>query len=499
MSVSAGRRTAVLVSLAAAAVTVVGAWHVSLWKDETDSISAATRSTSGIFRLVGHIDAVHGLYYLILHGWVAVFGRTALAVRFPSVVAVAAAAGGVYLLTRRLYGRQPALIAAGVFVALPRVTWMGIEARPFALSATAGVWLTYTFVLAVERGGARRWGGYALLAALSVALNIYLALAIAAHGLTLVVRRDLPVLTRSWLPAAAGALLLSAPVVVTAAGQRGQLGDLAIGAGKMARSIVVNQWFLGATPSHSSGPGRAWPVAAVILALSSWALVLYAVVRGVRDPRPRAAIELLLPWVVLPTVLVAAYSLTIGQLYSARYFCFCAPAVAILIAAGIASLRRHAVRWTAILVIVGACLPVYLSQRQIESKDSDWSQVAAYVSAHKQSGQGVYFVPRYPPVSGTVMSTARYMAVAYPDSFAGLRDITLAKTPAADDSLTGTSRLLTDSGGRLRTVSQLWVVRRNDYPSALVRADEAVLVRNGFHPVRTRTFAFDVVTLYQRS
>jgi mannosyltransferase len=72
-----------------------------LWRDELASWSAATRTLPQLWAMVHSIDAVLGLYYLGLHLWMVVFGDSATAMRLPSVIAMAAAAGVVALIGRR--------------------------------------------------------------------------------------------------------------------------------------------------------------------------------------------------------------------------------------------------------------------------------------------------------------------------------------------------------------------------------------------------------------
>ena len=84
------------VAVLAAVVGAAGASHPSLWFDESATISAsASRSLPELWRLLGHIDAVHGLYYLLMHGWFAIFPLTEFWSRVPSCLAVGIAAAGV--------------------------------------------------------------------------------------------------------------------------------------------------------------------------------------------------------------------------------------------------------------------------------------------------------------------------------------------------------------------------------------------------------------------
>ncbi len=89
-----------LVGLLATAVVALGSWRPSLWTDEAATLSAAQRSRRDLWRMLQHLDAVHGLYYAAMHVWTQVAGTSPLALRLPSAVAVGACAVGVLVLTR---------------------------------------------------------------------------------------------------------------------------------------------------------------------------------------------------------------------------------------------------------------------------------------------------------------------------------------------------------------------------------------------------------------
>ena len=67
---------ALAVALLATVVSAAGAARPSLWFDEAATLSAGTRSVPELWRMVLNIDAVHGLYYLLMHGWFTVFPTT---------------------------------------------------------------------------------------------------------------------------------------------------------------------------------------------------------------------------------------------------------------------------------------------------------------------------------------------------------------------------------------------------------------------------------------
>ena len=74
-----------IVGVLAAAVSLVGAGRPSFWYDEAATISASySRSLGQLWRMLGNVDAVHGLYYLLMHGWFQIFPPTEFWSRAPS-------------------------------------------------------------------------------------------------------------------------------------------------------------------------------------------------------------------------------------------------------------------------------------------------------------------------------------------------------------------------------------------------------------------------------
>ncbi|KQM29331.1 MULTISPECIES: glycosyltransferase family 39 protein [unclassified Frigoribacterium] len=471
--------------LAGTAVALVGSSTVSLWTDEAATVSAATRSLPELWALVQRIDAVHAAYYLLMHVWTTVAGTSPVALRLPSAVAAGVAVVGVHRLLVVLGRRDAAVAGAVVAVVLPRITWMGIEARSFGPSAAVAVWATVLLVVALNRGGAARWIGYAALVGVGTALNIYVALLAVAHAVTVAAWRRVPVRRRlAWLASAAAGGLAASPVVLLAAGQQGQLGDNDMGLVQIARGVVVNQWFLGGTPTRvtsTASPTEPWALASLVLALVGWAAMAVAVVVGARR-RQAATSWVLVPVLVVPTLVVVGYSLVVSPLYNPRYFTFAAPVCAALIGLGVTALRGRVLRLVALAVVVVLAVPVYVSQRQVTGKSgTDWSEAAAVVERGASAGDGVYFAPLDDSSDPVVRRTTDNVEVTYPEAFDDLVDVTRRSEPTDEDSLRGTSWLLSSDRTRLADVDRVWVVEPATAPTG--DADEGVLTDAGFERV----------------
>ena len=461
-----------LLGLLGAVVGFAGAWIPSYWGDEAASVMSAERSWSSLAGLLGNIDAVHGLYYALLHVWVGAFGASEPATRLPSAVAVGLMVAGTVILAREFAGERVAVIAGVVAIVLPRTTSMATEARSYAMGAAAAVWLTVLLVRLVRRRrGIGGWGGYAVAAAACIYLFLYLGLILVVHGIYVtVVHRDR---LRAWLGSCAAALILALPIIALGYHQRTQIAFLARRDYATVRNVLVSQWF-GTT----------------VVAVIGWLLLAAAVATfigaaarrsGALAPSRRLT-GLALSWLLLPTAILLLGNATVSPMYNVRYLSFCVPAVALLIALGAEGIGARLARpvrgpstVVLIAVLVLSCLPVYAHQRTPWAKDggSDWSAVAAYISANATTGDSVIFDQATKP-----SRDPRIMLSLYPTGFAGLRDVALALPYAERTQLWDAVVPNADAVAADRTLTSVWAV---ELPAATGRpADIALLLHHGF-------------------
>lgn len=479
------RRVAVVIGAAATLVAVAGTWIPSLWGDEAASIMSARRDWASLWALLGTVDAVHGLYYALLHVWMEIAGDSPFAVRLPSGIAVGVASAGLYLLVRRRAPRGTAVIAAVVFAVLPRVTFLATEARSLAFATAAAVWLTLLALVLLD--APRRWAWwwvYALGLAAATYLFLYLALLIPVHAIVvgLELRRARPAhgILRPFLLAWASAALLAAPIAVIGVMQRGQIAFIAPSRQVTPEAVLVRQWFM-----------------AEAVALIAWALIVIAVALVARRgghaaSGSRRLLLLAAVWAVVPTtalLLVAGFT-SLG--YTPRYLAFCAPAAAILIAIAVGALPRRWMQFAAIVVIAGLSIPTYVDQRTPYWKNggTDWQWVAEVVSEVGRPGDGIVFDESVRP-----SRRPRLAMHVYPSGFDGLLDLTLVRPYDETDGLWDVTAPLADVEGRLAGIDRVIVVSRS---ARGADDDVATLRREGFVPVARRELVSDVVTVYER-
>ncbi|MEO6200136.1 MAG: hypothetical protein ABIX44_03130 [Cryobacterium sp.] len=489
---------AVIVGLVGFLLSVAASWRASVWFDEAATISAATRSWPELMRMLGNVDAVHGLYYAGMHLWLDLVGYSPFTLRLPSAVATGITAALIVLLMRSLGPRPTAILSGLAFCLLPRVTWMGAEGRSYALTTTLAVALTLVFLAAWRRGGATRavrarwWMLYGLLAVVVTSCFLYLALLVVAHGITAAwthwsAHRSAATAASlgGWLLAsmAAGAALI--PFAIDVADQSGQVSWIGPVGRHTLHGVFVTQWFY----KNPAFAATAWALIAVGLAVlarrgrrqaDALPARVPSVVPSANRPAHPSLASIVLPWLVVPTVGIILASIVVSPLYSPRYLTYSAPAAAILIGVAVSALRSRSLVVVAMAGLVVLAAPQYLAQRMPEAKQqSSWGEVAALVSAQRALEPADTHLANtarantaeantheantaeaiiYGPVRQHPAATTRVIAYAYPEAFSGLTDVKLAIPAAETGRLWETRYPLDQVTGRLEGADVVWLV-----------------------------------------
>ncbi|MEE6135668.1 hypothetical protein SKC41_04900 [Mycobacterium sp. 050128] len=411
-----GRRVLdpLIVGVLATAVSLVGAGRPSFWYDEAATISAAySRSLAQLWQMLGNVDAVHGLYYLLMHGWFQIFAPTEFWSRAPSGLAVGGAAAGVVLLGNQFSSRTVALAAGVICGILPRSTWAGIEARPYAMSMMAAVWLTVLFVYATRRSSARIWVAYGVAQAVSVVLDVYLVLLLPVHLAFVCAFLRKRTVVVSFVVTSALASGAVAPFLVVAAGQVHQISWVAPIGHRTIEDVAVQQYF------ERSPPFAALSALVVVTAVAVWRWTSVKLVAAERQLLTLAG-----TWLLIPTTLIVVWSALVHPIYTPRYLCFTAPAIALVLGVCIGALAAKP--WVApaiVTLFAVAAAPNYLwvQHNPYAKYGMDYSQVADLITAKAAPGDcllindTVTFMP----------APMRPLMAARPDAYRKLIDLTL--------------------------------------------------------------------------
>lgn len=455
---------AAALGVAATLISAIGVGAPSIWADEGATLSATQRSWTQLWHLLHNIDAVHGTYYTFMKLWLDLAGANAYTLRLPSLVAGGLLVAMTFILSREWLDRGGAVVAAIICALLPRTTWMSIEGRSWVFAAVLATVSTLLVVRWTSRGGTPLLVGYAAITALGIAVNIYLAFLVVAHGVSLLLARLELRRLIAWVVTAAVTVAAPSPIVLEASRQRGQLGDrAALTMMDWLGSVFVKQFTLGDTPGEGPSliPRTLWSTASLSLATLGWLLLAWGIWRQ-RTTLRTGSVIWILPWVFLPPALIGVAAFAGANLYHPRYFSFAVAAFAIGVGQGLLAVPTKAFATLITAALIVLALPVFASQREVYAKNGyDWSVVAQQIATLRQQGpstEGIYYAPAPP---------TRTIGDSFPTVFGGMHDLTISQTPQDEGSLDGSDVPLAASVLRKapNRIIGLWSVRTADLDS----------------------------------
>jgi mannosyltransferase len=363
-------------------LTVVGIGTRSLWNDEYATWYAATLNFADFKRLTANVDAVVAPYYVLMHGWVAIFGENAAALRMPSALAMAGAAMLIALVGRRLFDTGVGLTAGLLFAGLPSVSRYGQEARPYSFAILLATLATLLLLRAVERPIWRRWFLYALCLVAAALVHIVTLTILLAHALYMWKafrsRADFRLLR--WIAGAVIAVTGALPLIAEGHDQSSAIDW-----------IQLNMTAVTQLPERVFG-------SVAVAGIVAFAAVLAGALLWRRD---RAAVLLLGAWAIFPP-LFCLVTFPLLHLFLHRYLLFTLPGWSLLAAAaGFALVRALGRRTTvalslsALLVVAGVFFVGVPGQQAARHSpvvgEPDFRGAARSVEARRQAGDAIAF------------------------------------------------------------------------------------------------------------
>lgn len=518
--------SAVLIKIApvafpAAVMAVLGAWGLArdsaLSNDEAATRIAAQLSLSQLYHLLRHIDAVHGLYYLFMQGWIGL-GASPAVLRVPSVLVMIAAVALTSVLAIKLTRSGWVGFFAGLIMAItPAISFYAQTARSYAFVITCviGATLVLVTVLRAESSGAptvrRWWVTYAALIALSAYLNEMALLVLAAHGVTVLLARYRPAVLRHWVIAVICGVAAVGPLLLISATQHADVSW--IPKPTLGSVGVLFHDYFGARYIVPAGI-----VLCVIIALlpvrgqhfrpaeSADVTTGTAGASASEQPwwrRPGVSLpSVALPLLVVPALLLIVESIVGKSLFIDRYVLYGEPGAALLASAGLyriglwlgSATGRRWLIWTPGLLACVALLPLQIgTQRYFRTPESrlfDLTGPAAFIGAHARPHDGVLFFD-------TLFRKDRLL---YPHEYGKTDDFGQALSPLQSHDFRGTDRPFAALRPLILQQRRIWVVGFKPSASlrtAALRQQSRVLMGN-FTLVEQRHFRGIDVTLWLR-
>jgi mannosyltransferase len=351
------------------------------WYDEAFSHNVARLGGSRLLTTIFRGDPSMGLYYLLLHGWLAL-GDGEAAIRSFSVLAGAATVPFVFLLGRKLFDTPTALIASILLPLNGFFVEQSQEARGYTLVMLLATISTLLFVRAIEKQEARWWFSYGAVAGLSVFAHAFALWVIVAQALCSLFLGDpsarAKTIRRFGAILALG-LVVAIPIIRVVFGSE-RYGFIGLPrsddvAAQIAVLLGHHSWFL-------------------LLALFLVCLAAARFFRAIYDKEPdvQRNYGIVLLWFFVPLIgsLLGSF---IKPMFAPRFLTPCLPAFVLLVAAGISQVKHKGA--VGMLVALLATTSFMGALRWFEDpaarKNLPWREASSYVMSRGRDGDAVVF------------------------------------------------------------------------------------------------------------
>jgi mannosyltransferase len=377
----------------------------SLWYDETVSAYLASQSIPDLITHTAH-DIHPPAYYLLLHLWAGLAGRSEFALAFFSLAFGLLLIPLCYALARRLLGRTAAVWTALLVATSPYNLWYSQEVRMYTLGAVLGLAALWCALGVVADRRPRYSAGYILAAGAGLYVLYYFAfllvvLSLSVAGWLAVRRRWRPL--RVWLLAHLGVLLLYLPWLPIAWRQATDPPVPPWRSFIPFDRIAVESWTALAL-GQSVQPGQVWPalvVAAILFGLgliyqtsnvkrqaSNLQLPTSNIQLPTSNLQPPTSNLFLATYTFVPLALICLVSL-VTPLYHVRYLFTYAPPFYILLGAGLAWLSRRA--WpaaavAALVVLGGSAFSIRELHANPRYAADDWRAAVDFIAERWRPG-----------------------------------------------------------------------------------------------------------------
>ncbi|HUK31029.1 MAG TPA: glycosyltransferase family 39 protein [Candidatus Acidoferrum sp.] len=369
----------ILAVAAALRVYMVGAR--SLWIDEGVSAGIARLPWNAMQSVIWRHEANMALYYILLHEWTRL-GDSEAWLRGMSMLAAVAAIVVVFILARRMFGRNVAFIAAGLIAFNAYHIQYSQEARSYALLSLAVTITTFLLLRAVESPSSGNWTLFALASALAVYLQFFVVFVTAAQGIGVLLWRRRALKVRPLTLAGVVFAITLIPIIEFIRdniGQR-QLNWVppVTASGLYAAALSLAGW---------GGP----TLLALTLGFVVWCMAAggRGWLRGEPDDET-FNLGVVTLWLVFPFAITIAVS-PWRHLFVPRYMVMTLPALAILVARGVARLR---LQWQVPVLVVFAVLLVRGDRAYYAGMSGigeDWRSATQFILRNAQPGDAVIF------------------------------------------------------------------------------------------------------------
>ena len=372
----------------------------SLWYDEVISVRLAHMTPSEI--IVNRAGNVHPpFYFLVLRGWVALFGDSEFAVRLLSVVFGCFAVFMIYKVGRLLFDKEVGILASLLLAISAFHIQYSQEARAYSLLVLLTLFSFYFFLQLPQ--GRNHWisVGYVLSSALLAYTHYYGLFVLVAQNLYFASslffpRKGFELTLRKWLILQSLIVLLFAPWIPILIHQVSEVKSgfwiappsknalwrtfRQYGGSKVAMNLGFLLAFLSIATLNRARGGPGWKRLGEWLASFRQRIILTDL----------GKIWLLSCWLFIPILLPFFVSQVVSPIYSDKYTIMASSAFYLLIAKGTQNLAYKPAKIIVVTVII---ILSFINVKAYYGKvhKEQWREVASYVDTSGKPGDLILF------------------------------------------------------------------------------------------------------------
>lgn len=320
-------------------------WTQSLWRDEAFSVWIAQDSLSEVIRRTSG-DFNPPLYYILLHFWMRIFGRSEVTLRGMSVVFFLLSLIVVYLLAKELFKSKFAARTTTLLFAInPMLDYFAFELRMYSL-------LVFFTLLSMYFLYTKKWRYYVLTTIAGLYTQPFMGFVILAQAFYLLFTQQSRQLLKNslvigllylpWLPTLHAQLRASGPMWMYPV-------DL-----NTVLSILGNLY-----AGYEGTPGWAWPLMYLVSLLI--VLIWIFLFKHVRKSESKKVLQLLTIWVGLPLGFILLISL-VKPIYVHRYLIYVSAGMVFLISFFLTQIGKPRAKRTAFIIIAATLVLNLLAQ-----------------------------------------------------------------------------------------------------------------------------------------
>jgi len=369
-----------LFTIAGATLRLLHLGAKGLWLDEPATVAIARLPWSQFQHIWWYGEASYqGAYFLLMRGWLHL-GQSEAWIRLPSAIFAIASIPLIYFVARRLAGETAALASAALLALSPTHVYYSQEARGYPMAILLVLASAWFLVRAVEANRERDWLLWTVCSVLVFYTHFFASLALLAQGCSLLMLRKPNLLRRMFVH---GCLLLA----LAAPGLTFVL--------RVPAHTTSFPWMPQATPKQVlhlalffGGAGEKLVLSAVL-----WMAAGLAIWRERKDgPEIFWRGAFLISWAFVPVLLMALISLY-NPVFVQRYMIFCLPATIMLAGRGMVALPKyHLGFWLVLALAVSSIVNIFMGYRKPRE---DWRNATAAVLAAAQPGDAVLIYPNF--------------------------------------------------------------------------------------------------------